>query len=65
MKPMSSAGHPADEHPLIVALRNAPLSDLPLTDEEIAALEAAKGSDEWRAHAEVVAALERKKPAGP
>lgn len=62
MKSMTTPRRAGDEHPVVVALWNAPLSELPLTAEEVAALEAAQHSDEWRAHAEVVAALERKKP---
>ncbi len=61
---MSTAGR-IDDHPVILALRNAPPSDTPLTEEEIAALEAAKSSDAWHPHARTVAALDAKKPSEP
>ncbi|CAN5622599.1 hypothetical protein BH09MYX1_BH09MYX1_13450 [soil metagenome] len=62
---MSTAGRLDDDHPVILALRSAPPSDVPLTDEDIAALEAAKSSDAWRTHAQTVSALDAKKPSEP
>ena len=55
---MSTAGRLA-EHPAIVALRNAPVSDLPLAPEERATLEAAQKDPEVVPHAAVLAALVR------
>ena len=54
-----------DKHPAIVALRSAPVSDLPLTPEELATLEAAQKDPAVVAHAVVVAALTARKPSDP
>ena len=54
-----------DEHPAIVALRNAPVSDVQLTPEELATLEAAQKDPAVVSHADLVAALDSRKPSEP
>lgn len=54
-----------DEHPAIGALRDAPVSDVPLTPEEVATLGAAQKDPGVVPHAAVVAALAARKPSDP
>ena len=64
LRPMSIARR-LDEHPAIVALRNAPVSDIPLTPDEVATLEAAQKNPALVSHEDVVAALDANKPSNP
>ena len=66
--PRSSAARalesPLREDPVLAALRRAPREHEPVSDEELAAVAAAKASPRWISHAEIEAGIEARRLGG-